>query len=170
MKNGYTFSMELGSYYAYSLPEYAAKGASRISYFCNDAVGECSPSDIQGLNNSARENGMQVIAFNYIDSKVSNYKESMMAAVDAAKNSDADVIVIVDYDVLCIDIVDYMRAINWTPRGLYLVDCNDGPVALEAIGELYIQYSSSYLSFVNDANYTSGNTIAREEFVLILSC
>jgi hypothetical protein len=167
VKNGYSFSTELGLYYDYSLPVYAKKGATTISYFCNDAVGECSPSDIQGLNNSAKENGMKVLAFNEIDSFVDSYNETMMAAVDYAKKMDTDIIIIIDYDILCIDIVNYMRLINWTPRGLYFVDCNGDESTLVDIGEVYVEYASSSLSFLRDANYTSGNIINKSNYIKV---
>jgi hypothetical protein len=162
VENGYTLYFAQGSYYTYSLPLYAANSAKTIMGFCglNSAtnVSLCTQHDELSLNASAGENGMILIDYIGIDLNSTTYDDDILHFLNMARSLDVDVIMITDYSALCIDMISHMRAIDWTPRGLYLADCIDSQGTREAIGEPYLQYTASHTSFIGDANYTSAIT------------
>ena len=162
VNHGYTLYFAQGSAYTYSLPLYAHNSAKTIIGFCgyNSAtnVSLCTPHDKEKLNTSAINNDMTLVDYIGIDLNSSTYDADITHVIDVARGLDIDVIMVNDYSALCIDMINHMRAVDWTPRGLYLVDCIDSQGTREGIGEPYLQYAASHTSFISDANYTSGVT------------
>lgn len=162
INHGYTLFFAQGSSYTYSLPLYAGKSAKTIMGFCgfNSAtnVSLCTPHDKVKLNSSAVNNGMMLVDYIGIDFNSPTYFEDITHVIDMARILDIDVILVNDYSALCIDIITHMRDIDWTPRGLYLVDCVDSKNTRDAIGEPYLQYAASHTSFIANANYSSAVT------------
>jgi ABC-type branched-subunit amino acid transport system substrate-binding protein len=162
INSAFTVSFAQGSYFAYSLPLYARNSAKTVISFCGLSSGSnvtlCTVYDLNQLNQSAIDNGMELVDYVSIDLDSSTYIDDMQNAVDTARSEDVDVVVVNDYSKLCIDIVNYMREINWTPKGLNFVDCIYNSATREAIGEPYIQHSVSQTSFFGEGNYTSGTS------------
>eukprot|EP00603_Paraphysomonas_imperforata_P000980 CAMPEP_0114439038 /NCGR_PEP_ID=MMETSP0103-20121206/14972_1 /TAXON_ID=37642 ORGANISM="Paraphysomonas imperforata, Strain PA2" /NCGR_SAMPLE_ID=MMETSP0103 /ASSEMBLY_ACC=CAM_ASM_000201 /LENGTH=305 /DNA_ID=CAMNT_0001609747 /DNA_START=27 /DNA_END=944 /DNA_ORIENTATION=- len=98
---------------------------------------------------------MQLDHFIELDPALTTYSDDLASAVAKIGSADVDVVVIHDYDHLCIDFPGEAARMSWTPNGLFLVVCDKKVEVQEAMGSA-LYYAGSYSEWDGSSSAASG--------------
>jgi branched-chain amino acid transport system substrate-binding protein len=146
-----------GGYYEDSMAVFEAQGAKNVAILCNSqADGNTCPTP-DALLTAIDDLDMTLLFDIEIDSSASTYEADLYTALESISSSAApvDVLILHDYSVLCVDGLQQLQDLDWTPSALYLVICNTDAAAVEEMGSA-IEYATTYDSWASDGVFVSG--------------
>jgi hypothetical protein len=107
------------------MSKFAQRGAKTAALLCSTAFSGSTceaypPEEVTGIFNKS---GFSLDMIIGLDFTADTYEEDLAATITACRDQDIDILVIYDYDRVCVDAVSQAKAIDWTSRGLYFNTC-----------------------------------------------
>lgn len=127
---------ESGTYYKDSLDMFAGSGIATAAILCNDGtVNTCQSYDHARVTADFAAMGVSleyILKLNVEGGE--KYLANLTEAVDKLIVDDIDMVVVHDFKTLCMDFVAAAKAVDWTPRALYLNLCGQDTAAMAELG------------------------------------
>lgn len=122
VKYGIGTLLKSGLYYEDLMNYYHGVGAQTTAVICskNEARNTClanSEAEIESMVNDA---GMTLSHYIQLDRYSDNFAAELNDTITMLAAADPDVLVLNDWKLLCVDVIEAAQAIRWTPKGLTL--------------------------------------------------
>lgn len=158
---GFTSLYASNTWYNPGLNYYYSAGARTATFICNSGAtgntcnfGGSSQTDI---TNTFADSNIELKYYYEMDPFSSTYSSDLSNAVTQTANADIDIVVIMDYNSICIDFPPQAQVLDWTPNAMMLVFCANNADVVSSMGT-DVYYSTTYTAWSPQSTYTSGIT------------
>ena len=158
---GFTSLYASNTWYNPGLNYYYSAGARTAVFICNSGAtgntcnfGGSSQADI---TSTFAASNIELKYYYEMDPTSSTYSADLSSAVTQTANADIDIVVIMDYNSICIDFPPQAQVLNWTPNAMMLVFCANNADVVTTMGS-DVYYATTYTAWSPQSTYTSGIT------------